>query len=114
MSKIDSKSLDFLKSITTTSGKVQSELIIQSSDDNIKAVAELVYNLLQGNLQINDKVKSELQQHKIFLRKLSNANISVDTKRKSIFRKRKVLSIILTPIVSALTTLLAKAVANCC
>lgn len=104
--------LEFLNKLAEFKGKQQTKIILDASEENIRALTELVYNLLDGNIDISQETKQNLKKHKIFLRSLSNKNTSVDKKKKSLLRKRSCLGVIFAPILSIVGSCLGKVVAD--
>lgn len=102
------RNLEFLNKLQEYKGRQQSKLILEASEDNIKALTEVIYNLLEGNIKIPEETRVELKQYKAFLRTLSDKEIPIERKKKSIFRKRHILSAVLGPILSILGTCLSK------
>lgn len=104
--------LEFFNKLVTLKGREQINYIETATDENIKALTELVYNLLAGNLNIPNKTRLDLKKHKTFLRNFSNPDISFKAKKKSLLRKRSVLSCIVSPILSVLGSCLGKVAAD--
>lgn len=114
MSNLVQRNFDFFKKLCSNDPKDLELVIISATEDNINALTELVFNLLNGNLKIDDKTKSQLKKYKIFLRNLSDTQITYKRKKKSIFRKRKILGCILSPILAILSSCIGKLVAESC
>lgn len=98
----------FLQQLGSSSQTIRNETINNATQDNIDALTELMINLLNGNISISSETKTLLSKHKTLLRTLSKKTVSGDVKKKSLFKKTKLIPIILTPILSALGSVLGR------
>lgn len=62
--------------------KLRKAILKSAPDELIKAINEIAYNILNGNHRIGKKNKENLKKYKSQLRKLTQPNKSLKTKRK--------------------------------
>lgn len=82
MSKLLTRNLSFLNSLSKATPKEQSKIISEATEDNIRALSEVVLNILNGNLKISSQSKTELKKYKAFLRNFSKNQTSFDKNKK--------------------------------
>ena len=68
--------------LKTASPKLRKSILLAAPDELIKAIYEIVYNVLSGNHKINSKSRVELKRYKNHLRKLVKPSRSLTSKRK--------------------------------
>ena len=68
--------------LKNASPKLRKSILQVAPDDLVKAIYEIVYNVLCGNHKIQNKTKTELKKYKNHLRKLVNPSQSLTAKRK--------------------------------
>ena len=68
--------------LKNASPKLRKSILQVAPDDLVKAIYEIVYNVLCGNHKIQNKTKTELKKYKNHLRKLVNPSQSLSVKRK--------------------------------
>ena len=68
--------------LKNASPKLRKSILVAAPDELIKAIYEIVYNVLSGNHKIKNKTKAELKKYKNYLRKLVNPSQSLTVKRK--------------------------------
>ena len=83
--------------------------MLQKADKKlIISICDIIFNLLQGNVNLIDKEKIDLQKHKTFLRKIVKKS-SIKEKKKLIIQKGSgVLGLILPAVLSTIVGLLAE------
>lgn len=111
MSSRIKRNYDFLCDLVKDSPELK-RLVESATADNIDAITELAINVLKGNIDLNEDLKLKLKKHRGIIRKLSNKNISYSTKKTLMLKKIKILPIILTPVLSAIGSIMGKVVAN--
>jgi len=79
--------LHFLHVLNDAKPKARRSLLASASDDLIKAIAECVINILNGNHKLTKDENSKLQNCKNRLRGLLKAKISFKCKRKFLIQK---------------------------
>ena len=72
--------VEHLKFIISSKPKIRRVLLKKADQKTIKAIVDVVYNILLGNVSISDDQKEKLKKHKLTIRKLV-------TKKK--FKERK-------------------------
>lgn len=103
------QNLDFLSKLSDCNKSEARKLILEASENNIRALSEVVINILNGNLEINKEVYTALKSYSKCLRQIAKEK-SVE-KRKSCFLKiASVLPCIVTPLLSCLGQCLVKSV----
>jgi len=73
------RNANFIKSLA--GGEIE-KILDKSTDDQLNATSELVYNALQGILPLSEKSKSKLRDHKEYLRRFSEAGTHPNHRRK--------------------------------
>lgn len=61
-------------------------LLQNGSDEFIKALLEILLNVMNGNVQISNKVKKSLKKYKKVLRRLLCPNVSLKSKRRALIQ----------------------------
>ena len=69
MNKVIKKESDFIRLLLNTTGRQQRALIKSITHEQMKAVVQIVYNVLQGNRVISSKFKTKLAKYKRFIRR---------------------------------------------
>ncbi len=111
MSSRIKRNYEFLSELVKDSPELKN-LVESATADNIDAITELAINVLKGNIDLNQDLKLKLKKHRSIIRKLSNKDISYSTKKTLMIKKIKILPIIITPLLSAIGSLVGKVVAN--
>jgi len=112
MSERITRNINFLKDLATSNAKKQRDLILQASEDNIDALSEIAFNTLRGNIKITDETRNDLSHHKTFIRQLSRKAISSSVKKRQLLKKRKILSLLITPLLSLLGTVAGRIIST--
>lgn len=112
MSERIKRNISFLQDLGNSSSSNRIVIINNATEDNLDALTELMINVLNGNLQINGETKALLSKHKILIRTLSKKTIPGAAKKRNLLKKIKVIPIVLTPILSALGSVIGKIVSS--
>jgi hypothetical protein len=92
--------------------KAYHKLIIQKADKRlVKAICEIVYNLLNKNLQISQSEKHKLLKYRKSLIKLCDRN-SLVTKKKILIQQGGFLQLILPALIGGLAQIISSAISN--
>lgn len=97
---------DLLKILANSKLRYKKAILEKADKNFIISICDIIFNLLQGNVNLTDKEKTELKKHKSFLRKIVKKS-SLKEKKKIIIQKGGgVLSIILPAVFSTIASLL--------
>jgi hypothetical protein len=66
---------DLLHVLSKANPKLRNAILLNSNDDFIKAVLEIIMNTINGNVKICDKIKKKLKKYKSYLRELSKRKL---------------------------------------
>ena len=86
MSDLVKKEKHFILLFLNTSTSQQKKLIKIMSTRQLRAIVQIVYNTLQGNLKVSDVIKKQLQRNKRVIRQFIAKGLSIQ-RRKHIFLK---------------------------
>jgi 3-dehydroquinate synthetase len=86
--------------------KIQCSLL--QSPEVIKALSEVAYNILRGNINISGEQKKKLLKYKHILRKLARKQYSCQQKRKIIQRGGGAFLPLLLPVIGSLLASIIK------
>lgn len=67
--------------------KLQKSILKNCDDEVIKAIIEIVFNILEGVHKISPKTKHELEKYKLELRKIACPGRTLANKRKVLVQK---------------------------
>lgn len=86
------RQLQVLRVLKEASPKLRKSLLLHCEPELIKAISEICYNYLRGNIKCTEKQFSVLRKHKNCIRKLAES-ASADSKRvkKNLEASRKIL-----------------------
>lgn len=77
---------DFLRLLLSTSDKQRHALLNTIQTAQLRAVVQIVYNVLMGNRDLSNSDTKRLKKHKIVIRRFISKGLSVE-ERKRILRK---------------------------
>jgi hypothetical protein len=78
----------------------------KGSDEFIKAIIEILLNVLKGNVSVSDKIKKQLKKYKRILRALICPKVSLKAKRRVLIQKGGFLNIILPAVIGGVLSYL--------
>jgi hypothetical protein len=79
------------------------KIILKHCDDDLlKAIIEIVLNVLKGNVDISSKIKLRLRKYKKSMRKLICPQLSLKSKRKVLVQSGGFLSILLPTVIGGI------------
>ena len=97
---------ELLNILSHSKTKYKKAIIEKADKKLILAICDIIYNILNGNVNIDSETKNQLQKHKIFLRPLIE-KASVKKKRKILQQKGgNILGIVLPALISAVASFL--------
>lgn len=79
--------LEFIRCLSLSSSTKRKALLEKATNKNLKALAELCLNLLQGNIKLSSKYKTKLKRHKTKIEVLANKRVSLKKKKKFLVQK---------------------------
>ncbi len=79
---------DLLKILAFSKSRYQNAIISKADKNLILAICDIIFNILNGNVNIDAETKNKLQKHKLFLRRLLTKS-SVGDKKKNPTTKRR-------------------------
>lgn len=99
--------LELLKQLSTCKDKYRNAIIKTGDKELVGALCECVYNVLLGNIKIEDDMKKNLHKYRLSLRKLVQKS-ALNQKKKILIQKGGFLKFLLPVIVSSLISLINK------
>ena len=101
------KNINFIKLLVDYRKKPRQfkKVIKQSTDEEVNAITEIIYNFLQGHLKCN---KNKFKRQATFLRLVGNKKKSLKLRRKAILSKGGNLLSLLTLAIPTLVSLFGK------
>ena len=87
MSLCVKKHLNFLCLLCNTHSTQQQALIETANPEQIRAICECVFNVLQGNISVPESIKGELAPHKQSLRDIADAKVPYKKKKEILVQK---------------------------
>ena len=105
MSQRVQRQIDFLKVLCKASHKQRCGIIEGTNSELIKVICECALNCLKRNVSLTHDQKQKLNRHKQKLRSLADKKCSIARKKEFLVQKGGFLSLLLKPILAAITTL---------
>ena len=87
MSSTVERALPLLQTLVSSKPILRKAIIDHASPDLIRAVTEIVYNMLKGVIELTPEQKRRLSRHKEEFRALANKKLSIKKKRKILNQK---------------------------
>jgi len=109
MSKGVKRNHQFLEKLHGCGRSERSKLIKAASNDNIDALSEIALNTLLGHIPLREEDKKKLKRNSDKIRKLAHRRISRTKKKILLVQQGGFLPLLLTPLLTALAGLAAKA-----
>ena len=81
--------------MNTSSTEQRTALLDTITNEQLKALTEVVHNILQGNVPLSEAHKRTLRQHKPFLRVMGDLKTSAKKKREALCRKGAIVNLLL-------------------
>lgn len=95
MSKQVMKHINFLSLLAFTDEKQRYFMLKTMNDQQFKVLVECVYNILYGSVQISPRYKKKLYTHKTVIRKITEADITREHRRKILLKHHSILPTLL-------------------
>ncbi len=87
MSKYVKRTLPLLQAIAKSKPKIRNAIVQHGPSDLIKAISEIVLNVLKGVIKITPRQKKRLSRYKNKLRALTDNKVAEKVKRKFLTQK---------------------------
>ena len=95
MSQLLKRQIWYLYLLSTAPPAQWKALLDTITNDQLRALTEVTYNVLQGNIILTEAHKKRLRQHKLFLRVLADQKESLIKKREALCRKETVVTLLI-------------------
>lgn len=102
------KNKNFLQLLTNSNKKIQKSMIKNASKEQIKAICEIVLNLLSGNINLDQKDLVKLHKKRKTLRDLIKKQ-SIK-KKKYLIQKGGFIQLLLPALISGLATVISSVI----
>lgn len=79
--------ISFIKRIASASPAERRQLLLNASNKNLKAIAEICLNLIRGNIELDYKTKAKLKKYEKPIALLANRRTSLKRKKKILNQK---------------------------
>ncbi|KAI8477988.1 hypothetical protein Bbelb_053410 [Branchiostoma belcheri] len=105
MSKRLHRHADCLRVLSKANPKLRKAILSSAPNDLLKSICDCTHNILEGNIRLTPGQRKGLARHKSTLRQLGDKKIPLSKKRQTLIQKGGFLSLLLNPIVSAISSL---------
>lgn len=112
MSKCIKRNASFLKKLAKLGPSDRDKLIADATPDQIRALTEIALNITSGNFTLGETHLSKLATHRHIIRKLAKRTLSHKKKKGILLQTGGFLPLLLTPILSALGSLVGRVVGS--
>ena len=103
------KNVDFLKILSKCKSNMRKVILSNADKDLINTICECVHNCLNGNIELNNGIKTKLKLHKNDLRNLVGRNKSLKIKKKILSQKGGAfLPLLLSTVLGGLSSIFSK------
>lgn len=92
----------FLKLLYHADVKQKRAFLSSSTESQLKAVFEVVLNVLYGSVLLTSKQVKQLEVHKNIIRRLADRSLCIQKKRKLLFKHITLIPLVLKPVLSQL------------
>ena len=90
----------FLKLIVSTTSSQQRALIKTSTKSQIKAIVQIVYNILKGNRDVSESYLKKLRQHKTIIRRFVSKPLSLENRIRIFLKSSQHILLLIKPIIA--------------
>lgn len=105
-SPLIAKQANNLVELSKAKPKLRQKLLQSAKPETIRAIAECVHNVCNGNVRISPKTKNRLKRHKACWRRLVDKKVSLKKKRKILMQKGGFLPSFLIPVIGSIASAL--------
>ena len=103
MSQLIRKHFDYIRLLITTASRTQRKALLKTiTNDQLKAVVEIVVNLLNKVIPISPRDKSKLKSNRRFIRQIADRAITLKKKKDLILRQGGIIVLLLNSVQKAL------------
>jgi hypothetical protein len=102
MKRIEKNKFYLLLLADCKSKKFKRTLLENCGTDALKAILEIVLNVMKGNVKVSEKVRRKLKKYKSSLRKLICPQLSLKSKRKVLIQSGGFLNILLPTLIGGI------------
>lgn len=103
MSQLVKKHWSYFQLLMTTTSKIQRKQLLDTiTNDQLRALVQIVVNLLRSVLPLSPGNKTKVKKHRTFIRKLGNTAISLKQKKLLLCRQGTVIVLLLKSVEPAL------------
>ena len=100
------KNIDAIRVLKRASPKLRKAIISNSKPELIRALCEIITNVVAGTVKLNTKDKKKLSHHKLALRTLADKKVSVNKKKQILVQNGGFLSALLIPALTLLGSII--------
>ena len=105
MSRVVKKHWSYFQLLMTTTSKLQRRQLLETiTNDQLRALTEIVVNLLQSVLPLTPSNRNKLKKHRQVIRQLGDRTISLKKKKELLCRQGSVITLLLKSVEPALTS----------
>ena len=94
--------IQFLRLLTSTSSVQQKAIIKTISPNQMKALVQIVYNVLVGNSVLSSSNKEKLKAHKTVIRRFVSRELSQEKRKELLLKYFKQILILVVTVVKKL------------
>jgi hypothetical protein len=98
-----------LQTLASASARTRRAIIATSSGELIRAIAEVVQNILQGNVHLTSKEREKLGRYRVILRKIASKKTAIRTK-KVLLQVGGALPALLIPALSVIASIIGEVI----
>ena len=86
MTSIIRKQGNFLRLLLSTSDQQRRALLKSVLDSQLKAIVQIVYNVLMGNRDLSQKDKKDLAKHKTIIRRFVSKDVTQQERKRLLLK----------------------------
>ena len=103
---------EMLKLLLSVKPGQRKAILLNSTDDLLLAICEIVDNVLRGTVKLNANQRKKLHQYKKVMRDMASKTISKKRKKELVAQKGGFLPIILAPALGLLASLVGELIGS--
>jgi hypothetical protein len=98
--------------ISSCKKKLRQKIIEGSDKDFIYAILECVFNVVNGNVRLDNKNFEKLKQFKTVFKHLLNKNLALKQKKKILIQKGGFLQFLIPAIITGISSIISAAISK--
>jgi len=102
------RNLALLRALEQAPARQRRALLSTSKSDLVLAIAEIISNVLQGNVKLNKRQRLRLQRYRKLLRQIASKKVKAADKRSLLVQRGGFLSVLLGPALAVVASLVGK------